>query len=176
MQHADGRAGAGSNCEASGNSSGGSESHVGWTQLALRNLSAAGPVPVNSAIAIIMPLVPWSYVVRQGGGSVFRAARSKLHRLKQQRQVAVVDSVVTVPKAKELSGIERCIDMLNTAGQCDVSKIWTNKKTAQSMINRMKRLGWISRDDAWPVVTFIGETPAVVSAYRAANRPRLQQG
>lgn len=142
----------------------------------MQNLSAAGPVPVNSAIATIMPLVPWSYVVRQGGGSVFRAARSKLHRLKQQRQVAVVDGVVTVSQGKKPSGIERCIDMLNTTGQCDTSAIWSNKKTAQSMINRMKRLGWISRDDAWPVVTFIGETPAVVSAYRAANRAGSRQG
>jgi len=133
----------------------------------LQNLSAAGPVPVNSAIAIIMPLVPWSYVVRQGGGSVFRAARSKLHRLKQQRQVAVVDSVVTVSQAEKPSGLQRCIDELNNAGRCDTSAIWSNKKSAQAMIARMKRLGWVSPDDAWPVVSFVGKQPASADEFNA---------
>ena len=98
---------------------------------------------------------------------MFRAARSKLHRLKQQRQVAVVDGVVTVSQLKKPSGVERCVDMLNKTGRCDTSAIWSNKRSAQNMIARMKRLGWVSPDDVWPVVSFVGRQPASADEFNA---------
>ena len=175
MQHADGRAGTGCDCETAGGDGDGSQDHVGWTQLILRNLTESGPVPVNTAVASIMPLVPWSYAVRQAGGNILRAARKKLDRLKQGGQVTVVDGVVCVVQ-RAASGVEKCVTALNTTGHCDTSAVWSNEATARHMMQHMKRLGWIALEDTGPVVTFIGHEPATVEAFNSQRREGRRRG
>jgi len=135
-------------------------------------------VPVNTALAVIMPLVPWSYVVRQGGGNVLRAARVKLDRLRQFRQVTVAGGLVSMARVKNSNGslIGQGIKALNLTGQCDTSAIWSNKGTARWVIGEMKRLGWISQSDEWPVVTFIGKEPATLDAWNAHRSKRRRRG
>lgn len=144
----------------------------------LRELAESGPVPVNTALAVIMPLVPWSYVVRQGDGNVLRAARVKLDRLKQYREVTVAGGLVSVALKKNSHGslIQQGVKALNSTGQCDTSAIWNNKGTALWVIGQMKRLGWISQSDEWPVVTFIGHEPATVEAFNASRREARRRG
>lgn len=132
-------------------------------------------MPVNTAVASIMPLVPWSYAVRQAGGNVLRAARKKLDKLKRAGQITVADGVVRVAQ-KASSGVKKCVTALNTTGHCDTSTAWSNEATARHMIQHMKRLGWISRDDTGPVVTFIGHEPATVEAFNAHLREGRRRG
>jgi len=135
-------------------------------------------VPVNTALAVIMPLVPWSYVVRNGHGNVLRAAKVKLDQLKRVRQVTVTGNLVSVARVKNSNGslIQQGVKALNLTGQCDTSAIWSNKGTACWVIGEMKRLGWISQSDKWPVVTFIGEEPATVEAFNLLRNERRKQG
>lgn len=135
-------------------------------------------MPVNTVLAVIMPLVPWAYVVRQGGGNRLRAARVKLDRLKQHGKVTVTDGLVSVALAKNSYGslIRQGVKSLNSTGQCDMSAIWSNKATALWIIGEMKRLGWISQSDKWPVVTFIGREPATVEAFNLQRRERRRRG
>ena len=141
----------------------------------LRNLTESGPVPVNTAVASIMPLVPWSYAVRQAGGNILRAARKKLDRLKQGGQITVVDGVVCVVQ-RAASGVEKCVTALNTTGHCDTSAVWSNEATARHMMQHMKRLGWIAREETGPVVTFIGHEPATVEAFNSQRREGRRRG
>ena len=141
----------------------------------LRNLTESGPVPVNTVLAVIMPLVPWAYVVRQGGGNRLRAARVKLDKLKRSGQITVVDGVVCVVQ-RAASGVEKCVTALNTTGHCDTSAVWSNEATARHMMQHMKRLGWIAREETGPVVTFIGHEPATVEAFNSQRREGRRRG
>jgi hypothetical protein len=132
----------------------------------LKRLSAAGPMPLNSAAASIMPLVPFSYVARQGKGSALVAAKIKLRSLQAGGWVQIAAGVVTVQRTeRQTSGLRQCVDELNTTGRCDTSAIWGNKRSAQNMIARMKRLGWVSPNDVWPVVSFVGRQPASIDEF-----------
>ena len=143
----------------------------------LRKLAKSGPVPANTALAVIMPLMPWAYVVRNGRENVLRAAKGKLDQLRRARQVTITGGLVSVARVKNShSLIQQGIKALNSTGQCDTSAIWSNKKTACWVIRQMKRLGWISQSDKWPVVTFIGKEPATLDAWQSHESTRRLQG
>lgn len=137
----------------------------------LQQLNATGPMPLNSAAASIMPLVPFAYISRQGKGSALKAAKVKLRSLQAGGWVKIAAGVVTVHRTeRRSSGLRRCVDELNRTGRCDTSAIWSNKRSAQSMISRMKLLGWVAPDDVWPVVSFVGTQPASADEFNAHKR------
>jgi len=134
----------------------------------LQRLNAAGPMPLDSAAASIMPLVPFAYVARQGKGSALTAAKIKLRSLQTGGWVQIAAGVVTVQRTeRQISRLQRCVDELNRAGRCDTSAIWSNKRSAQTVIARMKLLGWVAPDDVWPVVSFVGRQPASADEFNA---------
>jgi hypothetical protein len=145
----------------------------------LDKLAELQPVRMQQAAAAIMPFIPFSYTARLGNDSAFRAARVKLHSLKECNRIDIIDSVVTVRPAKQrakrqqaprrtprkVSGVQQCINELNATGQCDTSAIWSNEGTAKTMKSIMRALGWIPKRSKGSVVSFIGEQPASLEQF-----------
>ena len=145
----------------------------------LDKLAELQPVEVREAAAAVMPLIPFAYIARQGSGSAFRAAKAKIHSLKQRGHVSNPDGVITVNAALEPaktqrasqqagpkhSRVRQCVDQLNATGKCDMSAIWSSQATLRTYKSVMRGLGWISPDDKGSVVTFIGDHPATVKEF-----------
>ena len=70
------------------------------SRMILRRLDEAGPMPLDSAAASIMPLVPFAYVARQGKGSALSAAKVKLRSLQAGGWVQISAGVVTVQRTE----------------------------------------------------------------------------
>lgn len=145
----------------------------------LDKLAELQPVEVREAAAAVMPLIPFAYIARQGNGSAFRAAKAKIHSLKQRGHVSNTDGIITVNTAPQpaktqqasqqagskTSRVRQCVDQLNATGKCDMSAIWSSQGTLRTYKSVMRGLGWISPDDKGPVVTFTGNHPATVKEF-----------
>ena len=141
----------------------------------LDKLAELQPVDVREAAAAVMPLIPFAYIARQGNGSAFRAAKAKIHSLKQRGHVSNTNGVITVnavlqpAKTQQArpknSRVRQCVEQLNTIGKCDMSAIWSSQGTLRTYKSVMRGLGWISSDDRGWVVTFTGKRPATVKEF-----------
>ena len=145
----------------------------------LDRLAKLQPVEVKQAAAAVMPLIPFAYIARQGNGSAFRAAKAKIHSLKQRGHVSNTDGIITVnlvadpAKTQQASRqarpkksrVRQCVDQLNATGKCDMSAIWSSQGTLRTYKSVMRGLGWISSNERGWVVTFIGDHPATVKEF-----------
>ena len=96
MQDANGGTGTEGNCETHGSNGRNSARNGDWSQMILDKLEELQPVEIGKAAARIMRFIPFSYVARNGNGSALRAARRKLHSLKECNRIQISEGVITV--------------------------------------------------------------------------------